>query len=296
MGGLTIHEVGPRDGLQNLRYLPKTEEKITLIDLLIEAGLKSIEIGSFVNPHWVPNMADSGEVFSVVNTSKPADVELSVLTPNKRGVDRAKEVGATNFGVFFSPNDDFNQANYNSDLDTILERYRTALEDIDRGQVRVYISMAFGGCVEDLQNAIKAGLDFGDKIVLCDTTGEATPFDVALALDYAMDLTKDIALHLHHGKHLFDNIETAFLHGVREFDASIGGLGGCPFIPRSGANLATEDLVAWCQDRGIDCGVDYAALGPAIEVAYRIKNPHRRAAIGNKLRQIKGRVMGAVRR
>ena len=296
MAGITIFEVGPRDGIQNLKHEVKSAEKIELVKLLEDAGLTDIEVTSFVHPKRVPNMADAEDVFKAVRMNTSYNVNHSVLIPNKRGFDRAKAVGATHFNIFFSPNTDFNQQNYGLTLEQILAGYDEALEGVPTSNVRVYISMAFGGCVEELHDAIKAGLRFGDKIVLCDTEGTATPFDIALGIDIANDLTQNIAMHLHVGRHLWLNIETAYLHGVREFDASIGGLGGCPFMPKAGGNLATEDLVQWAEERNIPCAVCAETLKPAVELAHRIKNPTLRIALSNKVRETKGRIMRAVKR
>ncbi len=296
MAGITIFEVGPRDGIQNLKHEVKSSEKIELVKLLEDAGLTDIEVTSFVHPKRVPNMADAEEVFKAVRMNTSYSVNHSVLIPNKRGFDRAKAVGATHFNIFFSPNTDFNQRNYGLTLEQILAGYDEALEGVPTSNVRVYISMAFGGCVEELHDAIEAGLRFGDKIVLCDTEGTATPFDIALGIDIAHDSTQNIAMHLHVGRHLWLNIETAYLHGVREFDASIGGLGGCPFMPKAGGNLATEDLVQWAEERNIPCAVCAETLKPAVELAHRIKNPTLRIALSNKVRETKGRIMRAVKR
>jgi hydroxymethylglutaryl-CoA lyase len=296
MAGVHIFEVGPRDGLQGLEHVVNTADKIELVALLREAGLKQIEVTSFVHPKRVPNMADAEAVYTGVCMDSSNSVGLSVLIPNKRGIDRAKAVGATNFNIFFSPNDDFNRENYGLSLKNILKGYVEALEGIDPKLVRVYISMAFGGCMDELSSAVKSGLTFGDKIVLCDTEGDATPFDIALGIDVVYDLTRNIGLHLHRGKHLMANVETAYLHGVREFDSSIGGLGGCPFMPKSGANLATEELVAWCVKMNIPCGVEEDALKPAIALAHRIKNPDLRTTLRNKVRETKGKILRVVKR
>lgn len=291
MAGITIFEVSPRDGLQNLRHVVPTEHKIELVRLLTEAGLNNIEVASFVHPGRVPTMADAEDVFDGV---KGMDGTFSVLVPNQRGIDRARAVGATKFNIFFSPNEAFNKENYGISLDQILKGYNAALEGVPTSDVRVYISMAFGGCVEELANAVQSGLKYGDKIVLCDTNGTANPFDIALGIDVANDYTTNLALHLHQGKHLLTNVETAYLHGVREFDASVGGLGGCPFVVGSGANLATEDLVAWCKKMGIPCVVDDKGLEKAVQYAKKLKNPTLKHTIVNKVSETKNRIKSKV--
>jgi len=280
---IRIFEVGPRDGLQNLPHIPKTEDKIQLVKLLREAGLEHIEIASFVHPKVVPNMADSKEVCEAFDDK----TGLSVLVPNKKGLDRAKEVGINKYNIFFSPLDEFNEANYGLKLDQIIDNYKSALEGIPKNQVRVYLSEYFGCPTDYLEKAVKVGLEFGDRLVLCDTKGVATPFEVSVGIQTAQLHTQYLSVHLHHGKYLMDNVEVSYREGVREFDASVGGLGGCPFVEESGANLATEDLIKWCNKKGIDCGVELKNLKPAMKLAYKIKNPTIRVAIRNKLKDTK---------
>ena len=282
---IRIFEVGPRDGLQNLPFVPSTDDKIHLIQLLRDAGLDHIEIASFVHPKAVPNMADAEEVCETFDDKRG----LSVLVPNQRGLDRAVSCGMSLFNIFFSPIESFNVANYGLKLERILENYEKCLQGVPRESVRVYLSEAFDANQEDLAIAVQHGLRFGTKIVLCDTKGTATPFDIATGIDTANDFTRDLALHLHHGKHLMSNVATGYSKGVREFDASIGGLGGCPFVEGSGANLATEDLVKWCEKEGIDCGVKSPDLKAARRLAHKIKNPTLRVAAKNKINETKNR-------
>ena len=147
--------------------------------------------------------------------------------------------------------------------------------------------------LEDLESAINVALEFGEKIVLCDTDGIATPLKVKKALEIAYRLTDCVALHLHHSPYLFDNIRMAYECGVREFDSSIGGLGGCPFVPGSGANLATEDLILWCFENDIECDTDVKSLKKAIDMAHRIKYPNKRNKIRFRLRKAKIRLKEA---
>ena len=288
---IRIFEVGPRDGIQSLKHPVSPNEKVELIEALSKSGLTDIEVGAFVHPKWVPNMADSDSVFTLV---KHLPSNLSVLVPNKRGLDRAKSVGADLFNIFFSPNDVFNVANYGRKLEEILDEYRKAFEDIPARNVRVYISMAFCSEEPDLTYAIKSALELGDKIVLCDTDGIATPQMIGEAVEIAYRQTDCIALHLHHSPFLFDNVQAAIDHGIKEFDTSIGGLGGCPFIPGSGANLATEDLVAWCHEKDIDCGIEYELLKDAVLLAGWIKSPKRTTKIRRKMRKAKHKLLNRV--
>tara|TARA_R110000796_G_scaffold57297_3_gene132362 strand:+ start:537 stop:1418 length:882 start_codon:yes stop_codon:yes gene_type:complete len=291
---IQIFEVSPRDGIQNMVHAVSSEEKLALITLLQEAGIKKIEVTSFVNPKRVPNMADAEDVYETA--AKPSDGELSVLVPNKRGIERAKSVGATKFNIFFSPNDEFNVENYGLRLPTILKGYYEALEGIPTSDVRVYISMAFAADLDPLEKAIVSGLEYGDTIVLCDTDGTASPFEVITGIDVAKKYTDQISVHLHHGRNLMDNVESAYNAGVREFDSSVGGLGGCPFVPGAGANLATEDLVKWADKKGIEHGVDREKLKDAVRLAKKIKNPSLRIAINNKIKETQARIKSVVTR
>jgi len=275
---IRIFEVGPRDGLQNLPHYPSTEDKVELIRLLREAGLDRIEITSFVHPKVVPNMKDAEDVCASIGDK----TGLSVLIPNKRGLDRAKACGMKKFNIFYSPMDSFNLANYGLKQEQIIANYQEALQGIPKEDVRVYISEAFEAPQEELALAVQRGLEFGNRIVLCDTKGSASPYQIARGVDTAREFTYHVSLHLHHGQHLMENVEIGYYHGVREFDASIGGLGGCPFVAGSGANLATEDLVKWCEKRGIECGVKSSDLKEARKLAHKIKNPTLRHVAKNK--------------
>ena len=279
MTKVTIFEVGPRDGIQALSHAVSYDDKVELIKALAKSGLTYIEVGAFVHPKLVPNMADSDAVYAAV---QGLSSNLSVLVPNKRGIDRAKSVGANLFNIFYSPNEVFNMSNYGRDMNTIVEDYKVALEGIDPNSVRVYLSMSFGCPDEDLAKAMEIAVEFGNKVVLCDTAGIATPVMIKKGYDIAKQYTDNIALHLHHGPYLMQNVDIAIDLGIREFDTSIGGLGGCPFIPGSGANLATEVFVKWCESRGIDCGVNSKDLKDAIKLATWIRNP----PVGLKLRKM----------
>lgn len=282
---IRIFEVGPRDGLQNLPHVPSTKDKIELIKLLRDAGLKRIEIASFVHPKAVPNMADAEEVCAAFEDN----TGFSVLVPNKRGLDRAIASGMTQFNIFYSPMDSFNVANYGLKQEQIIANYREALKGVPKDVVRVYISEAFEASQEQLTLAIQHGLEFGNRIVLCDTKGTATPYQITWGVQIAQGFTHEISLHLHHGQHLMKNVATGYHNGVREFDASIGGLGGCPFVEGSGANLATEDLVKWCESEGIDCGVKSSDLKAARKLAHKIKNPTLKIAAKNKYNETKSK-------
>ena len=269
----SIYEVGPRDGLQSSDTITPTYKKIELIEKIAKAGIQNIEVGAMVNPEKVPNMADSAQVYEQISHLEPF-CNLGVLIPNKRGLDRAKEVGASKFNVFFSPSDFFNTQNFGRSMASIFSSYCHALADVPKKDVRVYLSTSFGCPIagEIPRSLMEKALDWADTlgstIVLCDTTGEANPSIIRRTMKWTEEVDADIALHLHHGRRkgrMFDNLSAAFDCGVTQFDSSIGGMGGCPFVPGSGGNLATEELIMWADKEKLDCGVSIGDLRPLIQ-------------------------------
>ena len=266
MSDIEIYEVGPRDGLQNSEFSLTTAEKIRMITELHRGGLKNIEIASFVHPKRVPNMSDAEDVF--LETKHLGDFD--VLIPNQRGFDRAKAVGVNNFNVFFSPSDEFNLRNLGRTLDMAYPDIKNMLEDENRDNVRAYISCAFGCPFEGMpkENKMREVLKMADEIatevVLCDTIGSSYPTKMVQTLEMTRRLDADVALHLHQRKNetsnVFANVEAAVEWGVTKFDASIAGLGGCPFIPQSGSNLSTNQLINWAHNSGHETGIELEDL------------------------------------
>ncbi|MFF0432003.1 hydroxymethylglutaryl-CoA lyase [Streptomyces sp. NPDC004327] len=265
-----IHEVGPRDGLQNEKTAVPTEVKAEFIRRLAAAGLDTVEATSFVHPKWVPQLADAEELFPQV---KDLPVRLPVLVPNERGLDRALALGAREVAVFASATESFAKANLNRTVDEALAMFApTVTRAIEAGlKVRGYLSMCFGdpweGAVplDQVVRVTKALAEMGcDELSLGDTIGVATPGHVKAlltALNEAGVPTSRIAVHFHdtYGQALA-NTHAALQHGVTVFDASAGGLGGCPYAKSATGNLATEDLVWMLRGLGIETGVDLAAL------------------------------------
>ena len=278
-----IYEVGPRDGLQSHDTITPTAVKVELIEEIAMSGIRNIEVGSLVNPEKVPNMADSDILFKQLPHLQ-YDCELAMLVPNKVGVERAKKIGVENFNVFFSPSESFNMNNHGKMSNQIFTEYCSALDGIPKENIRVYLSCMFGcpyvGSVqhEQMEKALRWADSLGNTIVLSDTIGSADPMLIrsAVNLTRGIGITADLALHLHHGprkNRMFDNLSTAFDLGIRQFDSSIGGMGGCPFVPGSGGNLSTEDLVKWANDEGLNCGVKPEDLGTVTKyVEKRIKH------------------------
>ncbi|MFD7712024.1 hydroxymethylglutaryl-CoA lyase [Streptomyces sp. NPDC059786] len=266
-----IHEVGPRDGLQNEKTAVPTEVKAEFIERLADAGLTTVEATSFVHPKWVPQLADAERLFPLVR-GLPG-VRLPVLVPNQRGLDRALDLGATRVAVFASATESFAKANLNRTLDEALAVFEPVVARARAADVHVrgYLSMCFGDPwegavpVHQVVRVCTALRDMGcDELSLGDTIGVATPGHVQAllsALNEAGVPTDVLGVHFHdtYGQALANTL-AALQHGVSTVDASAGGLGGCPYARSATGNLATEDLVWMLQGLGIDTGVDLARL------------------------------------
>ena len=268
---VTIYEVGPRDGLQNESVVVPLGVKADFVQRLLDAGLPIVEATSFVHPSWVPQLADADELSARLDFGGP--VPLPVLVPNDRGLDRALAAGATHVAVFASATRSFAERNLNSGLDEQYEMFepvvsRALAEGLD---VRAYVSMCFGDPWEGavpVEQVVAAGrrlLDMGaGQLSLGDTIGAGTPGHVAAMVDAfaAADIGAErLAMHFHdtYGQAL-TNVYASLQRGITTFDASAGGLGGCPYAKSSTGNLATEDLVWMLTGLGIEHGVDLQAL------------------------------------
>ncbi|MEU6878600.1 hydroxymethylglutaryl-CoA lyase [Streptomyces sp. NPDC046712] len=265
-----IHEVGPRDGLQNEKTVVPTAVKAEFVRRLAGAGLSTVEATSFVHPKWVPQLADAEELFPLL---KGVPARLPVLVPNERGLDRAMALGARQIAVFASATESFAKANLNRTVDEALAMFEPVVtRAIEQGlTIRGYLSMCFGDPwegavpVEQVVRVTKALAEMGcDELSLGDTIGVATPGHVTHLLESLNEAgvpTSRIAVHFHdtYGQAL-SNTLAALRHGVTTVDASAGGLGGCPYAKSATGNLATEDLVWMLDGLGIETGVDLAAL------------------------------------
>jgi hydroxymethylglutaryl-CoA lyase len=265
-----IYEVGPRDGLQALSHFVDTATKIELINTLYTAGLNDIEETSFAHPRLVPQMADAEDVFS----------GGSVLVMNKRGYERAKSVGAKKINIVFSPCEEFNKRNLGKTRDELYEEYSSFMGEVDKEDVRVYLSMAFGspygGAVnfDLMKECIDDAKMFGNTVVFADTVGVGSTEEVAIYANMALGANMTPALHLHHTgdeERAIDLVYAGINHGIREFDSSIGGLGGCPFAEESGANLSTETLVRYLNGWGCDTGIHQDDLISALRIVSDIR-------------------------
>lgn len=269
-GSVTIVEVGPRDGLQNEPDFVPTEQKIELIERLAEAGLKRIEVTSFVHPKAIPQLQDSAEVVGRIR--RRPDVVYSALVPNEKGLERAlaSEVGEIAF--FVSASETHNRKNVGMATANSLEGFRKIAQTALAGGIRIrgYVVTAFGcpyeGTVppENVERIVDAYRSLGiHEIALGDTTGMANPSQVSRMLDRIIPRlgTTGLGLHFHDTRGTaLANVLAALQQGVTVFDGSIGGLGGCPYAPGASGNVATEDLVNMLEEMGIRTGIDLRML------------------------------------
>jgi len=274
---VSIYEVSPRDGLQNEALPIPLEGKRELIGALIAAGLKRIELTSFVSPRWVPQLADAEELAR--DYEAPPGVTLSALCPNAKGFERARAAGLQEIAVFMSASETHNKKNTNKSIADSLETFREIVPPAlaAKMRVRAYVSTVWGCPYEgdiDPEASLsisRALLDLGCyQVSLGDTIGVATPLGVKnLVSRFLAEFSApQLALHFH------DTRGTALANaliglelGVRDFDSSVAGLGGCPYAPGAAGNLATEDLVYMLQGMGIETGIDLDKLIEAGRVA-----------------------------
>ncbi|ODS70574.1 MAG: hypothetical protein ABS38_02690 [Acidovorax sp. SCN 68-22] len=271
-----ITDVGPRDGLQSQKTLVPLAGKQALIEALWAARLPAIEATSFVSPKAVPQMADADALLPAI--AVPAGRSLSALVPNQRGLERAVQAGCREIAVVLSATETMNQRNIRMGLDQAIAAARDTLRDAQAQGLatRAYVAVAFAcpfegdtptGRVRDLSLAMaEAG---ADEIVIADTIGAAAPSDVQRVLDALLPAlpVQRLGLHLHDTRGMaLANAWQGLQMGVRRFDASIGGLGGCPFAPGAAGNLATEDLALLCAQAGLDTQLDMAALVRAVDL------------------------------
>lgn len=274
MDRVRIVEVGPRDGLQNEAQLVPPLTRIALIERLIDAGLTTIEAGSFVSQKWVPQMAGTDEVLRAF--SGRTDIDLAVLVPNEKGLDAALEAGAREIAVFAAASETFSRRNINCSIAESIERFKPVVERarLEGLKVRGYISCVLG-CPYEGEIAVDAVADVAEQlhdlgcyeISLGDTIGTGTP-KKARALVHRVGTIvpiERVAVHFHdtYGQALA-NIYASLEEGVRVVDSSVAGLGGCPYAKGASGNVATEDLIYMLNGLGLATGVD---LGKLVDVA-----------------------------
>ena len=268
-----IVEVGPRDGLQNEATPVPTSEKVRFIRALVEAGVKEIEATSFVSPKWVPQLGDAAELWPQL----PPGGVYSALVPNEKGLERALECGVKRIAVFTAASDAFTQKNINMTVDQSIEVFKAVVDhfraETKDGWVRGYVSTVFecpyAGRIEPQQTArvVERLLEMGvDEISLGDTIGAAAPPEVVNLTEQVLKQVPigTVAYHFHDTRGTaIANVYKAYELGIRAFDSSAGGLGGCPYAPGAGGNLATDDLVYLLERMGVPTGIDRQKLASA---------------------------------
>jgi hydroxymethylglutaryl-CoA lyase len=274
---ISVYEVSLRDGLQNESVTVPLPGKLRLIDALLQAGIRRIEATSFVSPRWIPQLADAEELMRFL--PKEADCTFSALCPNERGLARALASGVREVAVFMSSSESHNRKNTNRTVADTLAVYRELIAEAIRAglRVRAYISTVWGcpyeGEIAPEKSVVlaKTLVDAGAyEVSLGDTIGSGTPRQTQAVLAAMLDALPihQIAMHMHDTRGTaLANIVVGLEMGICTFDASIGGLGGCPYAPGAAGNVATEDLVYLLEGMGLKTGIDLARLIEAGRVA-----------------------------
>ena len=278
---VTLYEMGPRDGLQNEPDLIATQDKIALVDRLSACGLKHIEVTSFVSPKWVPQMADATQVLAAI--SRKPGVVYAALTPNIRGFENALAAGADEVAIFASASEGFSHANINCSIAQSIERFAPIIDAARDAGVRVrgYVSCVTD-CPYDGSVTPSAVADVAAKLMalgcyqvsLGDTIGAATPKKTTEMLTAVLTqvAAQNLAGHFHDTQgHAIDNIAVSLDMGLRDFDAAVGGLGGCPYAPGAQGNVATERVVEFLHAQGFETGIDREKLNAAAVFAKELR-------------------------
>ncbi|WP_421850291.1 hydroxymethylglutaryl-CoA lyase [Oricola sp.] len=279
---VTIFEMGPRDGLQNEKVLIDTADKIALVDRLSGCGFVKIEVTSFVSPKWVPQMADAADVMAGI-TRNP-NVSYAVLTPNMRGFEGAVAAKADEIAIFGSASEGFSRKNINCSIAESLERFRPVVEAAKAARipVRGYVSCVTD-CPYDGPTPPEAVARVAAELMamgcyevsLGDTIGAGAPETIAAMLDAVLEVVpaRYLAGHYHDtGGRALDNIAVSLDRGLRVFDSSVGGLGGCPYAPGAKGNVATEAVAAMLHARGYETGIDPERLAGVAAFAQTLRS------------------------
>jgi hydroxymethylglutaryl-CoA lyase len=295
-----VYEVGPRDGLQNEMRTLATEDKARLIQALIDAGLKRIEVTSFVSPRWIPQLADAEKLLAMI--PRRDGVMFSALVPNMKGLERAREAKLQEAAMFLSVTESHSKKNINKSVDeavrTVTEVAREAKASGMR--VRCYLSTVWGCPYEGLTpvskvvEVVKRLSDVGFyQLSLGDTIGVGTPTQTAEIVSEVSKVIprEQIALHFHDTRGTaLANVLVGLSMGITTFDSSIGGLGGCPYAPGAAGNLSTEDLAYMLQGMGVQTGIDLnklveaGALGQEL-IGRKLPGKYLQAALGEQEKQ-----------
>lgn len=282
---ITVIEVGPRDGLQNQPAQIDTAGKLALIDGLAGAGLRAFEAASFVNPKAVPQMADGDAVMQAVRAKYP-DLHMMGMVFNDRGYDRALAAGARSIVTALAMSETMSQKNVGMGMDRAAEMTQRLISRAQRDGIRVRVALAVawvcpyeGAVPQDrviwhAERVIESGIQ---ELCIADTIGQAHPAEVGTLSAALVEQfgAERIALHLHDTQALgLANAAAGMAAGVRRFDSSIGGLGGCPFAPGAAGNLATEDLVFMAHKMGFETGVAFESLWHSVKLAANLTGRH----------------------
>ncbi len=282
---VTLFEMGPRDGLQNEKKIIATDDKIRLVNLLSECGFEKIETGSFVSPKWVPQMADTSDVFAGIN--RRSGTIYTALTPNLKGFEAARMARVDEVAIFGAASESFSRKNINCSVAESLERFKPLVEAANkaalpvRGYVSCVVACPYEGAIQPTAVTFLAKrlLDMGCyEISLGDTIGKGTPQSIADMLDDVLaEIPSDkLAGHYHDtGGRALENIEVSLQRGLRTFDAAVGGLGGCPYAPGAKGNVATGSVLQLAAKLGYETGIDEEKLGNAEQFArYILEKQH----------------------
>ena len=270
---VTVVEVGPRDGLQNEAAALTVPDRVAFAQALLDAGLPVVEVGAFVSPKWVPQMAGSDEVHRALR--RPPGAKTPVLVPNRKGYDAARAAGVREIAVFTAASESFSRRNTNASIDETFARFSEFAGEAKRDGlwVRGYVSTCFGCPYEGAVDPARvvevtrrlAGLGC-DEVSIGDTIGVGVPTQVEDVVGRLLDAVpaERIAVHFHDTRGTaLANVVAALASGVSVVDSSAGGLGGCPYAPGASGNLATEDLLYMLHGMGIATGVDLAKVAAA---------------------------------
>jgi hydroxymethylglutaryl-CoA lyase len=279
---VSVYEVSPRDGLQNESATVPLSGKLRLISALTSAGLERIEVTSFVSPKWIPQLADADELVEALTQREHGNASFSALCPNARGLERAKKAGIREIAVFMSASETHNKKNVNKTIAATLAAFEETIAPAREAgmKVRGYVSTVWG-CPYEGNISLDASIPIAKKlyemgcyqISFGDTIGAGTPRQTKEIMKRALDtLPVDaVAMHMHDTRGTaLANIVVGLELGIRNFDASVGGLGGCPYAPGAAGNVATEDLVYMLHGMGVATGIDLERLVEAARAAESI--------------------------
>ena len=278
---INIFEMSPRDGLQNEKKFIETIDKIKFINQLSLCGFTKIETSSFVSPKWVPQLADASEVFNKIK--RDIKIKYTALTPNEVGLDNALKASVDEIAIFAAASETFSKKNINCDIETSILRFQPVLSKALRNKipVRGYISCVahcpYEGIIDpkNVSKIAKKLLEMGCyEISLGDTTGKGSVDQTKKILDECLKIMPPdkFAGHFHDTyQYALDNIKICLEHGIKTFDSSVGGLGGCPYSPGSEGNVATEKVNKLLLSKGYDTGLNIEKINECSKIALKLK-------------------------